>query len=263
MRGMSFVICTTGARDALLDEVVLPAIFDQCLDSYEVIVVGGYRGRHQDRVTAISEPVGGDLFYKPFQAGVEKARHEWIVDLDDDMLIAADWAQRLRDAAISPGGIYGFRMLNPDGTHFGTYFDAVDNRLSGRRRRTSYFASYIAPRELLRRVPYPTYQSGDRAHVFRLHAVKPATPRRALAAVEVVHLGAAGTHPGLVPKTAIGQIVRMRPLRRFLAEQGIAWIPFADRYLDGRPDVTLDEAWRAARAATTDPAMRQRHHWLL
>lgn len=263
MIALSFVICTTGARQALLDEVVLPGIFEQPLEQYEVIVVGRYRGRHTGRVRVIDAVAGGELFYKPFQLGVEAAQRPWIVDLDDDMLLAEDWAVRVAAADIVAPGMYGFRMVNPDGTLFGTYFDAVDNRLSGRRRSTSYFSSYLAPTDTFRAIPYPTYQSGDRAHALQIRTNEPSLPWRLLRGVHVTHLGQAAGQPGLTPKTTLEQIPRLRPVLRFLDQHEIAWIPFAERCLDGRHNATLAEVWAAARMAVGETEVRQRHNWLL
>lgn len=260
---LSFVICTTGRRHSLLDEVVIPGILDQPLDDFEILLAGRYTGRHRDRVTVIEAPTGGEVFYKPFQCGALAASHPWVVDLDDDMLLEADWAERLDQAGIDEPGIYGFRMMHPDGSTFGTHFDAVDNRLSGRRRATSYFSSYVAPTDLFRRVPYPTYASGDRAHALRVRAAAPQTRRSLLSRVRVVHLGQAVGQPGMTPKTTLEQVEALRPLLKFLNDHGIAWVPFADRHLDGKPDATLDALWEAARAALRDPALSQQHHWLL
>lgn len=262
MTAVTFVICTTGERRSLLDEVVLPGILTQPLPDVEVVVVGTYDGRHTDRVRLVPAPTGGELFHKPFHAGVEAARGEWIVDLDDDMLLAADWAQRLGAPAERPPGVYGFRMLHPDGTTFGTHFDAVDNSRSGTASDTSYFSAYLAPAAAMRRVRYPTYQSGDRVHALRLRAAVPQLPWTLLDDVTVTHLGRAAGHPGLTPKTTSAQVRDLRPLRAFLLEHDVAWGAFADRHLDGRPDLTLDAAWAAARAAVGDPALRGREHWL-
>ncbi len=139
MTGISFVIATTGARTPLLDEVVLPGIFEQRLSDAEVVLAGRYNGRHRSRVSVVDAPVGGELFFKPFQLGVEAAAHSWVVDMDDDMLLAPQWARRLHEAAIAEPGVYGMRMLNPDGSRYGTWFDAVDNARSGSERSTSYF----------------------------------------------------------------------------------------------------------------------------
>jgi hypothetical protein len=261
MIGISFVISTTGARQAFLDEVILPGIFEQPLEQIEIVICGRYAGRHLDRVTVVEAPAPGELFYKPFQLGVEAATQPWIVDLDDDFLLGAGWGKAV--AGQRPeAGIYGFRMLLADGSLFGTYFDAVDNRLSGRRRSTSYFASYLAPRELFDQVPYPTYESGDRSHALKLRRARPELPWRLLQGAEVLNAGHSMRHPGLVPKTTLALYAATKPLKQFLRANGVAWMPFADRYLDGRPDVSLDDVWAAARAAVGDPDLAQRHHWL-
>jgi len=260
---LSFVICTTGQRESLLDEVVIPGILQQPLAEFEIVIAGRYAGRHAARVRVVDAPTGREVFHKPFQVGVLAAAHPWIVDLDDDMLLAPDWGERLREAEIQHPGLYGFPMLNPDGTPFGTYFDAVDNRLSGRRRATSYFSSYIAPAELFRRVPYPTYPSGDRAHALKSRAEHPGLTCRLLQRSKVTHLGEAVGHQGLSRKTATEQVIALRPLLKFLADNRVAWIPFADRHLDGRPDITLGEVWEAAQAAVRDPDFTQSDHWLL
>lgn len=263
MIGLSFVICTTGDRRSLLDEVILPGILEQPLGEFEIVLVGRYDGRHRDRVRVVESPVGGELFFKPFQRGAIAARLPWVVDMDDDMLLAPDWAERVAEAGVERPGAYGFRILHPDGTTFGTYFDAVDNHYRGPMRATSYFSSYLAPAALFRRHPYPTYHSGDRAHAVLLNRAEPDLERIALDGVDVTHLGTSAGHPGMIPKTTVAQVSGSRPLRRFLSQQGVAWIPFADRHLEGRPDVTLDELWVPARAAVGDPELRQREHWLL
>jgi hypothetical protein len=260
---LSFVIVTTGARQSVLDEVVLPGIFEQSLSEYEVIVVGRYAGRHLDRIRVIGAPTGAAIFYKPFQRGALAARHPWVVDLDDDMLLAGDWAVQIAAAQLQQPGIFGFRLTHADGALFGTYFDAIDNCYNGKRLPTSYFGSSVAPAELFRRVPYPSYQSGDRVHALRTADVWPALPRTLLEGVEVTHLGQSMGHPGSTPKTTLDQIAATRPLLEFLRTEAIAWAPFADRYVEGRPKVTLDELWTAAHAAVGDPVFARRHHWLV
>jgi hypothetical protein len=256
------VICTSGARESLLDELILPGIFEQPLGEFEVVVVGPYAGRHRRRVTVVEAEPGGELFYKPFQLGVSAATQPWIADLDDDVLLDDDWGRALGDATPEHAGVYGFRMLNPDGTLFGTYFDAVDNRRNGRRTSTSYFHSYLAPTDVFRQVAYPTYQSGDRAHALQLRSAYPTMPWRLLPGAKAIHLGQSMRQPGLVPKTTLAQIADTRPLLRFLNEHRIAWIPFAERCLEGRSDVTVEDAWSAARRAVGDPDLAQREHWL-
>jgi hypothetical protein len=260
---VSFVIATLGARTSLLDELVLPAIFGQDLDEAEVILVGRYSGRHRDRVRVESAPVGGELFYKPFQHGAEAAAHPWIVDLDDDMLLAEDWGRRLRANPPHSGAVSGMAIVNPDGSSFGMHFDAVDNSRSGAPGPTSYFAASIAPADVYRNAPYPTYQSGDRAHALRMTERLPELGRVAREDLSVMHLGWSMQHPGLVPKTTMDQITATRPLQQFLRENDVAWTRFADRHLDGKPDVTLESAWEVARAAVGDPDLRSRHDWLL
>ena len=264
MNAISFVIATTGARRGLLDEVVLPGILEQKLTDTdaEIVLVGDYDGRHHDRLRVVHAPAGGELFYKPFQLGVEAASNPWIVDMDDDMLLASTWAAKLAETKIERPGVYGMRMLNADRSRYGTWFDAVDNKRSGVQRPTSYFHSYLMPRELLLRVPYPTYQSGDRAHALRVRDAEPKLPWTLVTPLVAYHLGRSPAHPGLTRKTTVTQRASIRPLMRFLRESRVGWMPFADRHLDGKPDVTLEQAWEAARAAVGDPALRSREHWL-
>ncbi len=111
-------------------------------------------------------------------------------------------------------------------------------------------------------MPYPTYQSGDRAHALRLRAAEPDIPWRLVTPLTAYHLGRSPSHPGLTRKTTVSQRTAMRPLMRFLAQHEIAWMPFADRYLDGQPEITLAQLWQAARAAVGDPCFRAQEHWL-
>ncbi len=262
MIAVSFVIATIGGRRALLDEVVLPGIFSQGIAEAEIVLVGRYDGRHRHRVRVVDAPVGGELFFKPFQLGVEAASHPWIVDMDDDMLLAANWDRRLVEADIKQPGIYGMRMLNPDRSLYGTWFDAIDNARSGTERSTSYFHSYLIPRDVLLRVPYPTYQSGDRVHALRLRDAEPGLPWRLLTPLVAYHLGRSAAHPGLTRKTTVSQLTALRPLMSFLRDHRVGWMRFADRYLDGNPDVSLAQAWEAARAAAADPELGARENWL-
>lgn len=263
MLALSFVIVTTGGRQSLLDELVLPAIFEQAPGPFEVVIAGRYAGRHVDRVRVVEAPTGAETFYKPFQRGVQAARHPWIVDLDDDMLLAADWGERIVAAGLGRPAIHGCRMRHPDGSEFGTYFDAVDNRFNGRRLPTSYFSCSVVPAEVYERVPYPTYQSGDRVHALRVADAFPELDLMLLDDVVVTHLGQAVGQPGLAPKTTLDQIARMRPLLAFLRDEAVSWSAFAERYLEGRPEATLEELWTAARAAVGDPDLARRHHWLV
>lgn len=267
---LSFVVCTTGERASFVDECVVPSIAEQAPCAWEVVVAGSYAGRHagEPYLTVVPAPRGEDLFYKPFQLGVEAARGEWIVDLDDDMMLERGWGDAvgaaLPEAVAEPYAILGARMTNPDGSLYGDYFDAVDNRFSSSfRGDETYFSSYVAPRELFMRVPYPTYMSGDRAHVLRIAAAGVAVEKRLLEGAAVMHAGQSRGQRGLVPKTVATTEPprdRMRALLAALAEHGGAWQRFADKHLDGRPDVRFEDALRWAQEP--DPDVRSRGSWL-
>ena len=81
--------------------------------------------------------------------------------------------------------------------------------------------------------------------------------------VVVTHLGSARGQPGLTPKTTLDKIENIRPLLAFLRNEAVSWSAFADRHLEGRPEVTLDELWAAAHLAVGDPELVRRHHWLV
>ncbi len=166
---ISFVISSVGTRDALLDDVVVPSILNQNIPDFEIIIAGRYQGKYIGHPYVKHVPVKTFpvYFYKPFQKGVETARHEWIVDLDDDMSLESGWYRHLLECMQIRADIYGFRLLNADGSVYGDLFD-----ISGEWQQenvikdTTYFGSYIARRKIFEVEPYPTFMSGDRYHGF-------------------------------------------------------------------------------------------------
>ena len=244
---LAVVIATAGTRTRLLDELVVPAVLEQRIPGLELVLVGSYTGRHEDRapVRVVPAPVGGELFYKPFQQGVLAASAEWIVDLDDDMVLPEGWWESVSAALarVRTAVVLGFPLVAPDGQTLGGWFDAVDNRLSGTGASTlTYFSAYVAPRSLFLVVPYPTYLSGDRAHAARLRRAGPPHERRLLDEAPVLHAGENVRHRGVVPRSDEALIARSRRLQREALALGVPWMAFGDAVLDGRPDVTLETA---------------------
>lgn len=169
---ISFVIASTGLRDTLLDTVVIPSILSQGINKLEIVIAGGYQGRyvghpHVKYVPVKAFPV---YFYKPFQKGVQAARGEWIVDIDDDMSLEIKWYEHLMEQATKTAAdIYGFRLLNADGSLYGDLFDVFSGRQDNfKLRMNTYFGSYIARKEIYHAEPYPTFMSGDRYHGLRI-----------------------------------------------------------------------------------------------
>jgi len=166
---ISFVIASAGTRDDLLDTVVIPSILSQGIKEFEIIITGSYQGRYIGHRCVKYVPVKAFpvYFYKPFQKGVEAARSDWIVDLDDDMSLESDWYRHLLECMQIRADIYGFRLLNADGSVYGDLFDIFGKRQQKNViKETTYFGSYIARREIFKVAPYPTFMSGDRCHSF-------------------------------------------------------------------------------------------------
>jgi hypothetical protein len=248
--------------------MVLPAICEQVGVPFEVILAGQYRGRHSSAswLRVVTTPVGTELFYKPFQIGVNRVRFPYVVDMDDDMVLAPGWWDALRAApAPTRNGlpIWGFTMLNPDGGLYGGCFDVVDNRLSGPMRGArTYFSAYLTPIALFHRIPYPTYHSGDRVHTLRIARARLFVQKQLLEDACVVHAGENMWHPGMTPKTNRDQLLQYNKLRAHCEAAGVAWEAFADRYLDGRPHVCFSDADELVERAAVEPDLRATVDWL-
>lgn len=197
---ISFVISSVGTRDEFIDEHVIPSILKQGIDSVEIVITGRYQGVYLNDpmihyVPAREFPIH---FYKHFQQGFLNSTGDWIVDLDDDMTLTDHWYRNLVDA-ISKGpaaDIYGFRLLNPEGTLYADMGKVFGLKQSDHQiRPTSYFGCYIAKRRLFKEVPYPTYMSGDRHH--GLLTYQHGFSKRFLPDVQVIHHGTVGAEGGI------------------------------------------------------------------
>lgn len=211
INNISFVITSVGTRDNFIDDYLLPSIVSQAVPDYDIIIVGKYNGRCRDKVTYIPVSDNRPYFYKPFQQGVEKSKSEWIVDLDDDMVLSPDWYQRLSESANYADGyeVYGFMALKPNGSVYVGLCNAFE-KPTAEIVETSYFCSYIARRKIFDLFPYPTYMSGDRDHGVTLG--KAGCRRKYLPEVKIYHYGA----DNVIPRAEPGKYERTLKLRKRL-----------------------------------------------
>lgn len=201
---ISFVIPSIGTRDEFIDKFIIPSIFKQGIENFEIIIAGHYQGKHLQKRSIHYVPVRKFPihFYKSFQIGALQSRCDWIVDLDDDMILNDNWYSNLIAGVKTAGDadIYGFRLLNPDGS---IYCDIADSfglwQADYRILPTSYFGSYIAKRAVFEVLPYPTYMSGDRHHGFL--ASQYGFRKKFLPGVCVIHSGAIGQERA-IPRAA-------------------------------------------------------------
>lgn len=198
---ISFVISSIGTRDEFIDEFIIPSIFKQGIETFEIIITGHYEGKYLHNKNTHYIPVRRFplYFYKHFQKGVSECNYDWIVDLDDDMVLVDDWYSNLLDATKLTGKahIYGFRLLNPDGSIYADIGDVFGTtQAHDKIQPTSYFGSYIARRSIFNTVPYPSYMSGDRYHGFLLSIY--GFKKKFLSSVCVIHYGASGREGAIV-----------------------------------------------------------------
>ena len=215
---ISFVISSVGTRDEFIDNFVIPSIFKQDIETFEIIIAGHYQGEYLQKRNVRYVPVRRFPvhFYKHFQKGVSECMYDWVVDLDSDMVLADDWYSSLMASVttVADADIYGFRLLNPDGSVYadiGDVFGTVQPDYTIRP--TSYFGSYIAKRAIFEAVPYPTYMSGDRHHGLLIseHGFK----KEFLPGVCVTHFGALGRE-GAIPRASPERYLNTMQLRRRL-----------------------------------------------
>jgi polysaccharide pyruvyl transferase WcaK-like protein len=171
--GLSFVITSFGKRGELLDDKVLPSIFNQHVPRFEVIIVGRYEGKYKDASWMSVVPFERFPFYyhRPFQLGINQARLDWIVDMDDDFVLGDQWYENLlKVSSRENADVYGFSLLRPDGSVRSLVGDAFGiSQEDTLIRPTSYFGSSVVRRWIYDVLPYPTYMSGDRHHGLQLY----------------------------------------------------------------------------------------------
>lgn len=243
---ISFVISSVGTRDEFIDNFLIPSILKQGIQTFEIMIAGHYQGEYLQKRNIHYVPVRKFpiCFYKHFQSGVSECRYDWVVDLDDDMVLADDWHSNLIDATKmeTDADVYGFRLLNPDGSIYADIGDVFGLRQADDRiRATSYFGSYIAKKAVFEVLPYPTYMSGDRHHglLISKHGFK----KRFLPSVRVIHYGALGQEGaiaragsekyhntmelrerlGLMPKTSAADY------RADYREKALKWFKYAQK----------------------------------
>ncbi|MCK4354532.1 MAG: polysaccharide pyruvyl transferase family protein [Dehalococcoidia bacterium] len=239
---ISFAISSVGTRDEFIDNFVIPSILKQGIETFEVIIAGHYRGEYLQKTNIRYVPVRKFpvYFYKHVQKAISECRYDWIVDLDDDMVLADDWYSNLIASVktTADADIYGFRLLNPDGSIYadiGDVFGLVqaDHRI----RPTSYFGSYIAKKAIFESLPYPTYMSGDRHHglLISKHGFK----KEFLPGVCVIHSGALG-RKGAIPRASSERYHNTIELRKRLGlltktsnadyrEKALKWFQYASK----------------------------------
>jgi polysaccharide pyruvyl transferase WcaK-like protein len=201
---ISFVIPSIGTRDEFIDKFLIPSILKQGISAFEIIIVGRYRGEYIQHLNVRYVPVSKFpvYFYMPFQKGVSETRYEWVASLGDDMALTDDWYSELLADVRKAGDadVYGFRVLNHDGSLCVDIADAFGARQAGRRiRPTSYFGSYIAKRAMFDVLPYPTYFSCDRHHAVLMSEYK--LKRKFLPGVHVIHYATVG-QAGAIPRAS-------------------------------------------------------------
>lgn len=239
---ISFVISSVGTRDKFIDNFLIPSILKQGIETFEIIITGHYQGKYLQKRNIRYVPVRKFpiYFYKHFQSGVLECRYDWIVDLDDDMILADDWYSNLIDATkmATDADIYGFRLLNPDGSVYGDIGDVfgkvqADDKIHS----TSYFGCYIAKKAIFEVLPYPTYMSGDRHHglLISRHGFK----KRFLLSACVIHSGASGQE-GAIPRASSERYHNTIELRKRLGiltltnkadykEKALKWFQYASK----------------------------------
>jgi polysaccharide pyruvyl transferase WcaK-like protein len=239
---ISFVIPSIGTRDEFIDKFIIPSILKQGIKIFEIIIAGHYQGEYQQKKNIHYVPVRKFpiYFYMHFQKGVSECRYDWVVSLGDDMVLADDWYSNLMTSVKTTGDadIYGFRVLNPDGSLCADIGDAFGLRQAGHRiRPTSYFGSYIAKKAMFEVLPYPTYMSCDRHHGFLIskHGFK----KRFLPSVCVIHYATLG-RKGAIPRAAPEKYHNTIELRRRLGlltpthkadyrEKALKWFQYASK----------------------------------
>jgi len=192
---ISFVISSIGTRDEFIDKSVIPSILKQDIETFEIIITGHYQGRYLEKANIHYVPVRKFpiYFYKHFQMGVSECKYDWIVDMDDDMVLTESWYSDLIDGVktATNADIYGFRMLNPEGSIYTDMGDVFGVRQAEDRiRPTSYFSSYIAKKAMFQALPYPTYMSGDRHHGLMIS--ERGFKKKFLKSVRVIDYGVSG-----------------------------------------------------------------------
>lgn len=212
---ISFVIPSIGTRDEFIDNFIIPSILKQGIETFEIIIAGHYQGEYLQKRSIRYVPVRKFpiYFYLPLKKGVSESRYDWVVSMGDDMVLTDDWYSNLIASvkAIADADIYGFRLLNPDGSVFADIGDVFGLGQAGHRiRSTSYFGSYIAKKAMFEVIPYPTLSSCDRHHGFLIskHGFK----KKFLPGVCVIHYGALGKE-GAIPRASPERYQKTTELR--------------------------------------------------
>ena len=212
---ISFVIPSIGTRDEFIDKFIIPSIFRQGIETFEIIIAGRYQGKYLQKRNIRYVPIRKFpvYFYLPLKKGISESRYDWVVSMGDDMVLADDWYSNLIASVKTTGDadIYGFRVLNPDGSLFADIADAFGLGQAGHRiRSTSYFGSYIAKKAMFEVIPYPTLSSCDRHHglLISQHGFK----KKFLPGVCIIHYGAMGKE-GAIPRASPERYQRTTELR--------------------------------------------------
>jgi FkbM family methyltransferase len=113
---VSFCIITAGQRPQILTRVIA-SIHAQSIPDYEIVVAGKHHVANGIRYLPMAEAAQAGRLGALRNAAVAAAQHENIVILDDDIVLAPDWYERLCRA----GGDFDIltsQVRLPDGTRY-------------------------------------------------------------------------------------------------------------------------------------------------
>jgi glycosyltransferase involved in cell wall biosynthesis/Flp pilus assembly protein TadD/GT2 family glycosyltransferase len=115
-KGLSFVIITAGQRPELL-EVVMQSIRAQGIPNYEILVVGCHCDAPGLHYIPAEQAARGHRLGEMRNRGMDAARYDTIVLLDDDCLLARDWYTAFL-AGPQDFDILTMQVRVPDGTRY-------------------------------------------------------------------------------------------------------------------------------------------------
>jgi glycosyltransferase involved in cell wall biosynthesis len=114
--GLTFCIVTAGKRPELL-ATAIRSIRAQGMPAFEILVVGRHRDELGLRYLAAEQAADDGRLGAMRNLAVAQARHEWIVMLDDDIVLAPDWHAQLGDAC-ERFDIVTSQVRVPDGSRY-------------------------------------------------------------------------------------------------------------------------------------------------
>lgn len=116
LQGFSFCIITAGTRPDLLN-LVIKSIRVQNIPNYEIIVVGQYHPEPGIIYVPAKEAAVSGALSQMRNLGVDKAKYDHIVILDDDIILTTNWYQAFLNFGDN-FDILTSRILLPDGTRY-------------------------------------------------------------------------------------------------------------------------------------------------